>query len=587
MSQLKVLCLLTLSTALVAKADISVSFDTVSAPGLPVGTRLQFNAVATPLPEYRLWYRFRVKPPGGNYTIVHDFGPYFDGSFTYAPMEEGTWEFEAAVKDPVSNAVGTATTSYVMASRILSATPVVSANPDNTLMALYSVPPCATGNVRVQFWPTASPSEISSTRSLACKPGKSLNFHIAGMLANTAYTLRHQTVVGFTTTNGPTLTFTSGTPPAKFVASTVTTPANPATSLLDKYVVEGSVETGPFCARDLSGRVVWYYDDTVDKINMVARPVLGGTFFVMSYPVGQPSYKFLREIDISGMTVKETNVYRLNEQLVLAGKAPVTSIHHDAIRLPNGNTAMLVAREKQLSGSTVLGDGIVVVDKEFQLLWSWDAFDKLDTNMQAVLGEVCAVPLAPGCPDYTGPTPAKDWTHANSLNYTDDGNLIMSIRHLDWVIKIRYSNGAGNGDVIWKLGPSGDMTLTNPGVDPFPFASHQHFAVQKGNRLWLYDNGNTRVATYGGQSRGQVYILNEAAKTATLELNATLSVYALAVGSAQRLANGNYAFGSAFFGVHEEVIPNPLPGGTMNHRQSTATFGYRSFRMRDMYTYIE
>ena len=44
-----------------------------------------------------------------------------------------------------------------------------------------------------------------------------------------------------------------------------------------------------------------------------------------------------------------------------------------------------------------------------------------------------------------------DWTHTNAVIYSkDDGNLIISIRHQNWLVKIDYNNGAGAGDILWS-----------------------------------------------------------------------------------------------------------------------------------------
>ncbi|MFN7936653.1 MAG: aryl-sulfate sulfotransferase [Bryobacteraceae bacterium] len=508
-------------------------------------------------------------------------------------MEEGAWDIEVTAKNPSNQDTGAATVTYNVASRIVANAPVVNTVSTNTLMALFSVPPCAAGNVSVTFWPTSNAADVTSTRSVPCKPGKSLNFLIAGMLPTTEYTLRHRTVSGWTTTNGPTLTFTTGALPSGIPNASVTYPPDPATSQLDKVILEiGLLPFSRCVARNLSGVPVWYYDTSIHgPLTYCLRPLLGGTMMVVPQPAPSLGQLIIREVDLAGNTLHETNALRLSEQLVAMGKQPITGIHHDAIRLPNGNSAMIVSREKTISSRRLLGDGIVVVNSDFQVLWSFDTLEKLDTNSPAVLGEMCNASAQGGCPPFSLPTPVEDWTHANAVSYTDDGNFVMSLRHLDLVIKVRYANGAGNGDVIWKLGPQGDITLTNPGISPFPFNSHQHYSILKGNRLWLYDNGNTRVSQLGGNSRGQVYLINEATKTATLELNADLGVYAFALGSAQRLSNGNFAFSSGdvtnVTGFHHEVIPNPLPGGTLNYRNQVPNVWYRALRMRDMYTYLD
>ncbi|MBS1825328.1 MAG: aryl-sulfate sulfotransferase [Acidobacteria bacterium] len=574
-----------------AEAALNVQLSTTSGPNLPVGTRLQFQASVTP-PTSGLWYRFRVKPAGGSFSVIKDFDPYSNGAFAWAPMEEGAWDIEVTAKNPSNQDTGAATVTYNVVSQITAGAPVVSSVSTNTLMALFSVPACTAGNVSVTFWPTANAADVTSTRSLPCKPGKSLNFLIAGMLPSTEYTMRHRTVSGWTTTNGPSLTFTTGALPGGITNSSVPSPANPATSQLDKVVLEVGLVPAQCIARNLSGVPIWYYNTAANgPLFYCLRPVLGGTMLLIPQPSPSLTQLIIQEVDLAGNLLRETNAQRVSEQLVAMGKQPITGIHHDATRLPNGNTAMIVSREKVVGTRRMVGDGIVVLDRDFQVLWSFDTFEKLDTNRAAVAGELCTGSGQGGCPPFSLLAPTEDWTHANSVSYTDDGNLIMSLRHQDWVIKIRYANGAGNGDVIWKLGPQGDITLTNPGVSSFPFQSHQHYAIQKGNRLWLYDNGNTRVGLLGGNSRGQVYVLNEATKTATLELNADLGFYTAALGSAQRLANGNYAFGGGDFvntlGKHIEVVPNPLPAGTLNYISQVGNIWYRALRMRDMYTYLD
>ena len=103
----------------------------------------------------------------------------------------------------------------------------------------------------------------------------------------------------------------------------------------------------------------------------------------------------------------------------------------------------------------------------------------------------------------TGIAPrAKDWLHANSLYYwpTDNsggasGDILMSLRHQDWILKIDYNNGTGTGNILWRMGPGGDFTFNNIYNDPWPWFSHQHdAAIESTGVLSLFDNGNTRCS---------------------------------------------------------------------------------------------
>ena len=144
----------------------------------------------------------------------------------------------------------------------------------------------------------------------------------------------------------------------------------------------------------------------------------------------------------------------------------------------------------------------------------------------------------------------NDWLHANSISWSpEDGDLLVSLRAQDWVIKIDYSNGTGDGHIVWTLGQGGDFTINSS--DPSPWFSHQHdVRYINDTTLVLFDDGNTRRLTNpNADSRGQELVLNETTMQATLVVNADLGNYSAALGSAQMLPNGDLAFTSGFQGV--------------------------------------
>jgi hypothetical protein len=303
----------------------------------------------------------------------------------------------------------------------------------------------------------------------------------------------------------------------------------------------------------------------------------------------------LLEIDLAGNTLRETNVLRVNQQLAERAQPPITGFHHEAMRLANGHTLAMAYVERiftnvqGVSGEVdILGNMLIDLDENWQVAWTWNAFDHLDINRAAVLGEVCGgVGSRTGCPLLTLAPTAHDWLHTNAIAYSPlDGNLLLSVRHQDWIIKIAYSDGAGNGHVIWRLGPQGDFTIGGSS-DPSPWFSHPHDLVYDGSRLVLFDNGNTRCKNAGPSchSRGQVLELHEGLRHATLRLNADLGTYSSALGAAHILANGNYHFTSGFFlaprafGQSVEVLPN----GALNYVLETRAPVYRSYRVRSLY----
>jgi hypothetical protein len=177
----------------------------------------------------------------------------------------------------------------------------------------------------------------------------------------------------------------------------------------------------------------------------------------------------LREIDLAGRPLRETNIDALNAQLAVRRLEPIYSLDHEALRLPNGDTAVLGTTQRTINLQDVEGAMLLVLDANFQVVWAWDAFDHLDPQQwQPILGGACAD--SDGGAGLCGsPDPqAEDWLHVNALGWSSqDHDLILSLRHQDWVIKIDYRDGTGDGQVIWRLGRNGDFTLASD--DPFPW----------------------------------------------------------------------------------------------------------------------
>ena len=216
------------------------------------------------------------------------------------------------------------------------------------------------------------------------------------------------------------------------------------------------------------------------------------------------------------------------------GKRPIGAFHHEARALPGGKILVLASVEQMLTGVQgpdpvdVLGDMIIVLDSNLQVLWTWDTFDHLDVSRRAVLREVCPG----GCPPLYLAASANDWVHGNSVQLTPDGNLLYSARHQDWIIKIDYQNGAGTGDILWRLGKDGDFKIVSSEL--LPWFSHQHDPqfLTDNTTLMLYDNGNTRwVDDATAHSRGQVLQVDEQNRTVKLLLNADMGVYSFALGA--------------------------------------------------------
>jgi arylsulfate sulfotransferase len=577
--------------------------SSAAAPQL-VGERVTWTATATDVGAAPV-YQFSAAPHGGAFHVVRDFSP--TNSFTWTPMQEGTYDIEVTVKDGYQ---ATETTSAVVAdevaSRVTGSQAVVTSTL-NPLVALYSVPPSAAGTVFVQFAVAGDQPSWRNTNALPIVPGKSTNLFVAGMLPDTTYEMRHVFSDG---TGSAPLLFTTGVLPSTltFPTFTVSQPPGPGSDS-DQDLVLHSL-TGPALvgnrvpnpsATDLSGRVEWYYDTQQSGLgitNMNTVTLLpGGTVIGLGndrYSV-RNNRNVLREIDLAGNPIRETNLAAVNAQLAALGHEVVYGFHHDVQLLPDGSLAVLTYPERTVPINGVptnyIGEMVVVLDPDFQVKWAWDAFDHLDVNRGPVLGEV-TLPGAPGPTTVVPNLPAVDWLHVNAVSLSPaDGNLVLSIRHQDWVIKIDYRNGQGDGHVIWRLGEGGDFTVNS--TDPNPWFSHQHNAHYLDDAtLVLFDNGNTRRASDpNADSRGQVWTLDERTMTATLVVNADLGSYSSALGAAQRLANGDYSFTLGTDGP--EPIKPPAhtievtPTGTKTYDLMVNVTEYRSYRTRTLYERVD
>lgn len=600
--------LLALAPLPAARADHTATLPPASGISLtpslaspqPLGTPIIWTATATD--SVALVYRFSVATAAaGPYTVVRDFSPRH--SFVWAPLQEGVYYVGVTIQEGYS---GTATVStavpFTLTSRVSGSQAVVN-SAANPLVALYSAPSCAAGFIMVRFR-EAGTQRWTYTNAQPCRDGLSRNFLVAGMRATTAYQLEHLIVNGGTVTTSPALSFTTGAPSPSLVFPAFSVPQAP---ILGSDGAQDTVyhdlaaatpgEVNPL-ATDLQGRVIWYANQPdLQQQDGVRLQQVGGQSGDEVMVFGADNARtiqngdkdVLRVLNLAGTPLQETNVQAIDRQLVAQGHQIIYGFSHDALVLPNGDIATFGHTQRTITTTAVMGDMLVVLDRNLQVVWSWDAFDHLNPYDGPTLGDLCGTAY-PTCPVPGGPN-TIDWTHANSIDYTPaDGDLLLSLRDLDWVLKIDYANGAGDGHVIWRLGPQGDFRIVPlRSTDLYPWFSHQHDAnFVDSHTLTIFDNGDTRCATInnGCYSRGQAYVVDEQNMVVTQTVSANLGAYSDALGTAQRLSNGNYNFTA---GV-EVVLPPPhgqeieiRPGGAHVFVQQMNGLEYRAWRLVSLY----
>ncbi|HYW44088.1 MAG TPA: aryl-sulfate sulfotransferase [Bryobacteraceae bacterium] len=597
------------SIPLSAQMSVTIS-PSVTLPA-PLGTLINWSATVAGANSGTLWYRFGVRavslggsrlsthtpqiarrsafPPDLGFRTIVDYGP--NSSLAWTSIDgEGVYEIEVSVRNLTTGEMAQSVVPFELTSLATSGTPVITPT-GHPLVFIYSAGPCAAGSqMRVEF---QSPEGFAQdTPYRQCDGTHSMNFYLAGMRSNAQYTVQHTLDDGNSAVTGPLLTInTPGIPlQAPRTAGAAAGAQSSEGILLQSVIGSNSIAT------DLNGNIVWY---APPDFSYLTRIQAGGTFLgILEDGTQDPSHQFFREFDLAGVTYVETNAARVGEQLAAMGMQPITCFHHEAIRLADGGYLVLAGSERILTGVQgpgavdVLGDTIVVLDPNLQVVWAWDAFDHLDPHRAAILGEACTYPTTLACSVFYQAATANDWLHGNALQFTPDGNILYSTRHQDWLVKIDFANGTGSGDILWRLGQDGDFLINSP--DPSPWFSHQHgphFAADN-TTLLVFDNGNTRIAANNqmGDSRGQVLQIDEADRLATLVLNTDLGVNSSALGTAQQLSNGDYHFDAGFivdpaspfsrFSQALEVNANgQIDWGIEIYAQE-----YRSFRLNDLYT---
>ena len=274
------------------------------------------------------------------------------------------------------------------------------------------------------------------------------------MKANTTYHMR--AVMKFsdgTQSADDDHTFTMGkVDPAQAPAITVTTSpgAKPQSGVELLQLVSGNSRP---TVSDLSGNVLWTYDAVPN--GSIPNPValLPNGHFLINFSEGLVDglSSEIHEVDLTGALLWKMTAADLNAALAVATCAgcniTVVGTHHDFVPMPQRPPDPACRHSERHFRN--YGDwrcNYRSGHENHNPVWLWNEFDHLDVNRR--------------------PMGFPDWTHTNAIIYCpDDGSLIISVRHQNWLIKVDYADGVGSGDILWKLGYQGDFTMIG-GTDP-------------------------------------------------------------------------------------------------------------------------
>jgi len=245
--------------------------------------------------------------------------------------------------------------------------------------------------------------------------------------------------------------------------------------------------------------------------------------------------------------------------------------HHE-LQITNDGHAFLMSYDPQPVDMSLIVPGgnpnaivtgliIQEIDENKNVVFQWRSWDHFEIT-DAVHENLLAANI--------------DYVHGNAIEVDNDGNLMISSRNISEITKIDINTG----DIIWRLGGvNNEFAFPN---DTIGF-SYQHDIrrIQNGN-VTLFDNGNFHTPKF---SRAVEYHLDEVNKVATLvwQYRKNPDTYAFAMGSVQRLRNGNTLIG---WGNTNPFLTEVTPAGNTALEMSLpqGIYTYRVFRDETKFT---
>lgn len=218
---------------------------------------------------------------------------------------------------------------------------------------------------------------------------------------------------------------------------------------------------------------------------------------------------------------------------------------HDFLMLDNGNVLILsqpvrVRNLRSIDGPPAanLVDAVIQeVDERGRVVFEWRSWEHVRVVDTAAENEI-----------QNAPPEVVSYIHGNGFTLDLDDNIILSARRFNELIKINRTTG----EIMWRMGgtasKNNEFTFIDDPLNGFSGQHHPQF-LPNGN-LILFDNGNNHEPPI---SRAVEYELDQENRTARLVWSYSNERFSPAMGSVQRLPNGNTLIG---WGTGSADLPN-------------------------------
>ena len=212
------------------------------------------------------------------------------------------------------------------------------------------------------------------------------------------------------------------------------------------------------------------------------------------------------------------------------------------------------------ANARVTGTTLQHVDPAGNLLFEWNPFDHFeitdaDSTVYRSQAEV-------------------NWTHGNSFDFDEDGNILLSFRSLNEITKINSQSG----EVIWRMGGLRNQ-FTFEGAPDAGFSRQHNVRVVGPGRFIILDNLGLAIT----ESRYERYSVDADALTATLEQSygSTPPVRTAIGGSVQAASSDHYLVS---FGTEGRVELFDASGVQLWHIEGNPGYVFRAQRILSLYS---